>query len=64
MSETTLKDDNSQQIISSVWLSFIGYVIFITVKTGYELRVFAIEEFGPIIHEFEPYFNLRTAEVR
>jgi len=43
-----------------VWLAllFLGFYAF--ASKAYELRLFAINEFGPIIHEFDPYFNWRA----
>jgi asparagine N-glycosylation enzyme membrane subunit Stt3 len=31
--------------------------------TSYQIRMMAINEFGPVIHEDDPYFNLRATEV-
>ena len=31
---------------------------------AYDIRLYAIREFGPVIHEFDPYFNYRATEVR
>jgi len=47
-----------------VWLAllFVGFYAF--ASKAYELRLFAINEFGPIIHEFDPYFNWRATLVR
>ena len=32
-------------------------------QAAYKIRIVAIEEYGPIIHEFDPYFNYRATEV-
>jgi dolichyl-diphosphooligosaccharide---protein glycosyltransferase len=32
--------------------------------SAYKIRLQAIEEYGPVIHEFDPYFNYRATEVR
>jgi len=29
---------------------------------AYKIRMYAIEEYGPVIHEFDPYFNYRATE--
>ena len=34
------------------------------IYNAYRIRMGAIEEFGPVIHEFDPYFNYRATEVR
>ena len=31
--------------------------------TSYRIRLMAINEFGTVIHEFDPYFNYRATEV-
>jgi dolichyl-diphosphooligosaccharide--protein glycosyltransferase len=31
---------------------------------AFHIRLVAIEEYGRVIHEFDPYFNYRAAEVR
>jgi hypothetical protein len=50
-----------------------GNVVYIAVvvacfvrccRMAYNIRMKAIDEFGPVIHEFDPYFNLRATEVR
>lgn len=30
---------------------------------SYQIRLMAIRDFGTVIHEFDPYFNLRATEV-
>lgn len=50
-------------IIGAVWTYFclfkiLPYIVF----TAYDTRLHAIREYGPIIHEFDPYFNLRATE--
>jgi len=32
-------------------------------REAYEIRLYAVEEFGRVIHEFDPYFNYRATEV-
>ena len=29
---------------------------------AFDIRLFSIRQFGPVIHEFDPYFNYRAAE--
>jgi len=33
-------------------------------RAAYEIRMYAVREFGRVIHEFDPYFNYRATEVR
>ena len=47
-----------------VWASVALYVLYVGISAAYNIRLFAIQEYGPVIHEFDPYFNYRAAEVR
>ncbi len=40
------------------------YCIVMFAYWAYRIRMGAIEEYGPVIHEFDPYFNYRATEVR
>ncbi len=33
-------------------------------QQAYEIRLYAIREYGRVIHEFDPYFNYKCTEVR
>ena len=46
-------------------LTFLGasYVTYRVLWWAYKIRLQAIEEYGPVIHEFDPYFNYRATEV-
>jgi asparagine N-glycosylation enzyme membrane subunit Stt3 len=46
-----------------VWLALAAYVVYRIVWWSYKIRLQAIEEYGPVIHEFDPYFNYRATEV-
>ena len=46
-----------------VWVSTAAYAIFVIIKNAYQIRMGAIDEYGPVIHEFDPYFNFRATEV-
>jgi asparagine N-glycosylation enzyme membrane subunit Stt3 len=50
----------SKSTIVAALAVVIGVGILIT---SYRIRMMAINEFGPVIHEFDPYFNLRATEV-
>lgn len=45
-----------------VWLGAAMYGASYFLKVAYNIRLLAIEEFGPVIHEFDPYFNWRATE--
>lgn len=44
------------------WLGVAGYAIYYCLKMAYTIRLQAIEEFGTVIHEYDPYFNYRATE--
>jgi hypothetical protein len=46
-----------------VWFGIAVYLVAVILKTAYRIRMGAIDEFGPVIHEFDPYFNYRATEV-
>ena len=54
----------SSQLYGLVWFGAAVYAAGIVVHNAYKIRMGAIEEFGPVIHEFDPYFNFRATEVR
>ena len=37
--------------------------LFTICLEAYAIRLYAVNEFGRIIHEFDPYFNYRATEV-
>ena len=59
--------DQSQQassvMLNLTWLGTMLYAAFTFLRTAYSIRLLAIEEFGLVIHEFDPYFNFRATEV-
>ena len=50
----------SKSFAVALFGAFMGTLILLT---SYNIRLMAIQEFGPVIHEFDPYFNLRATEV-
>ena len=51
-----------QTLFSSLYLLGILQLILWACHQAYEIRLFAIKEFGRVIHEFDPYFNYRATE--
>mmetsp|Transcript_5738 Transcript_5738/g.9505 ORF Transcript_5738/g.9505 Transcript_5738/m.9505 type:complete len:1002 (-) Transcript_5738:139-3144(-) len=45
-----------------VWLALAAYVVYRVIWWSYKIRLQAIDEYGPVIHEFDPYFNYRATE--
>jgi len=52
----------SDHLISLVWIGAILYGVGIFLSNAYAIRLQAIQEFGPVIHEFDPYFNWRATQ--
>jgi dolichyl-diphosphooligosaccharide--protein glycosyltransferase len=65
MANTTTESSSSaaNALLGWVWFGAALYVIGIVTYNAYEIRMGAIHEFGPVIHEFDPYFNYRATEV-
>lgn len=53
----------SDYLVNLVWVGAVSYLISQFLKNAYIIRMQAIEEFGPVIHEFDPYFNWRATQV-
>ena len=51
-------------LLGFVWISICGYLIYRIIYYSYRIRMSSIDEYGPVIHEFDPYFNFRATEVR
>jgi dolichyl-diphosphooligosaccharide--protein glycosyltransferase len=62
--ETAGDNNDTTTLYSWAWLGAIGYIMTLIIYNAYRIRMGAIEEFGPVIHEFDPYFNYRATEVR
>mmetsp|Transcript_42041 Transcript_42041/g.101065 ORF Transcript_42041/g.101065 Transcript_42041/m.101065 type:complete len:160 (-) Transcript_42041:2986-3465(-) len=54
----------SQYLYSWVVYGLCVYLTFVILYNAYKVRMHAIKEYGPVIHEFDPYFNYRATEVR
>jgi asparagine N-glycosylation enzyme membrane subunit Stt3 len=52
------------QIASAVYIVGFLHILYRACLEAYRIRLYAIEEYGRVIHEFDPYFNYRAAEVR
>ena len=42
----------------AVQLFFLSWFCY----AAYGIRLYSVEEYGPIIHEFDPWFNYRAAQ--
>ena len=70
MTDTTTKDNKTSilgstlyQIASAVYIVGFLHVLYRACVEAYRIRLYAIQEYGRVIHEFDPYFNYRAAEV-
>jgi asparagine N-glycosylation enzyme membrane subunit Stt3 len=49
---------------SAIYVVFFLNLLYRACVEAYNIRLYAINEYGRVIHEFDPYFNYRAAEVR
>lgn len=63
-SSSATASNQADMVTTSVWLVVASYVAYRVLWWAYKIRMQAIEEYGPVIHEFDPYFNYRATEVR
>ena len=54
---------SSDHLINLAWVGAILYGIGFFLFYAYQIRLQAINEYGPVIHEFDPYFNWRATQV-
>ena len=60
---SSTSSDASAVLFSLTWISALLYGVYFCVRWAYKIRLQAIEEYGPVIHEFDPWFNYRATEV-
>jgi hypothetical protein len=63
-SSSTSTSSSSDYLINLVWFGAVVYGIGYFLYYAYQIRLQAIKEYGPVIHEFDPYFNWRATQVR
>ena len=61
--KSTENDDSTVHVSDIMFYLFLIIGLSFGVLSAYHIRLKAIEEFGPVIHEFDPYFNYRATEV-
>jgi hypothetical protein len=49
-------------ILNAVAFVALFQILFRFCREAYEIRLHAINEYGRVIHEFDPYFNYRATE--
>jgi len=49
-------------LVSALYIVGCLHLLYKACLAAYEIRLYAINEYGRVIHEFDPYFNYRAAE--
>lgn len=49
-------------ILRLVWVAAAGYVLYYFGAWAFNIRTYAIKDYGRIIHEFDPWFNFRATQ--
>ena len=55
-------DSTTNVVVLSIFAVLALQVLYRVSVEAYNIRMYAIEEYGPVIHEFDPYFNYRATE--
>jgi asparagine N-glycosylation enzyme membrane subunit Stt3 len=67
MQETTTTGTTVAALQSMILHSIVGIplltILYYCCIEAYNIRLYALKEYGLIIHEFDPYFNYRATEV-
>jgi len=61
-SSATSSSGASDSLVNLVWFGAVAYALFLFLFNAYVIRLQAIQEYGPVIHEFDPYFNWRATQ--
>ena len=64
MTASSTSTSNSSHLFGWVFVGAAAYAVAMLAYLAYRIRMGAIDEYGPVIHEFDPYFNYRATEVR
>ncbi|EEC43089.1 STT3 subunit-like protein [Phaeodactylum tricornutum CCAP 1055/1] len=59
---STRPPEPSSDLLSWVLLGGTAYAVYVILHTAYRIRMGAIDDFGLVIHEFDPWFNYRATE--
>ncbi|KAL3942167.1 MAG: hypothetical protein SGBAC_003592 [Bacillariaceae sp.] len=62
MAKKSTSPSQAAEIYAWAWFGIAAYAILSIIYTAYDIRLAAIKEYGPVIHEFDPYFNFRATE--
>ena len=68
VANTTLSSSSPASPFASfyqvIYSTILIYMLYVAIQQAYTIRLRAIQDYGPVIHEFDPYFNYRATEVR
>mmetsp|Transcript_19468 Transcript_19468/g.27393 ORF Transcript_19468/g.27393 Transcript_19468/m.27393 type:complete len:954 (-) Transcript_19468:150-3011(-) len=53
---------DSTFVFRMTWLAVAAYTAYFFLSMAHEIRMIAINDYGTVIHEFDPYFNYRATE--
>jgi dolichyl-diphosphooligosaccharide--protein glycosyltransferase len=60
--DTSLVGGNLYLLLSALYIVGCFHLLYQACLAAYQIRLYAINEYGRVIHEFDPYFNYRAAE--
>ncbi|KAL7566257.1 hypothetical protein ACA910_011317 [Epithemia clementina (nom. ined.)] len=61
--KTTLKDPSTIYVVTWSIITLVCLqLLYQACSEAYDIRMYAIREYGRVIHEFDPYFNYRATE--
>lgn len=64
MAEQTSSEQSRNMILQAIFGVVVIQLLYWICREAYDIRMYAVKEYGRIIHEFDPYFNYRATEVR
>eukprot|EP00934_Nitzschia_sp_Nitz4_P004414 Nitzschia sp. Nitz4//scaffold7_size249615//54853//57987//NITZ4_001153-RA/size249615-processed-gene-0.182-mRNA-1//-1//CDS//3329558370//4404//frame0 len=60
--DTSLIGGGAYLLVSALYIVGFLNLLYQACLAAYDIRLYAINEYGRVIHEFDPYFNYRAAE--
>ena len=63
LTTTTTTSSTVSFVLNGLISVVLFQILYRILLEAYDIRLYAIKEFGRIIHEFDPYFNYRATEV-
>ena len=60
--DTSLVKGSAYMLVASLYVVGCFHLLYQACVSAYKIRLYAVEDYGRVIHEFDPYFNYRAAE--